>query len=73
MVITYHSLEDRLVKNFMKTGNIEGKVTKDFYGRNLSPLKLITSKPIVPDEEEIEANPRSRSAKMRIAELVVTE
>lgn len=73
VVITYHSLEDRLVKNFMKTGNIEGKVTKDFYGRNLSPLKLITSKPIVPDEEEIEANPRSRSAKMRIAELVVTE
>lgn len=70
VVITYHSLEDRLVKNFMKTGNIEGKVTKDFYGRNLSPLKLITSKPIVPDEEEIEANPRSRSAKMRIAELV---
>ena len=73
VVITYHSLEDRLVKNFMKTGNIEGKVTKDFYGRNLSPLKLITSKPIVPDEKEIEANPRSRSAKMRIAELVVTE
>ena len=73
VVITYHSLEDRLVKNFMKTGNIEGKVTKDFYGRNLSPLKLITSKPIVPDEEEIEANPRSRSAKIRIAELVVTE
>ena len=70
VVITYHSLEDRLVKNFMKTGNIEGNVEKDFYGRNLSPLKLITSKPIVPDAAEVEANPRSRSAKMRIAEVV---
>ena len=54
----------------MKTGNIEGNVEKDFYGRNLSPLKLITSKPIVPDAAEVEANPRSRSAKMRIAEVV---
>ncbi len=70
VVITYHSLEDRLVKNFMKTGNIEGETQKDFFGKNLSPLKLITSKPIIPTEEEIESNPRSRSAKMRIAELI---
>ena len=69
-IITYHSLEDRLVKNFMKTGNIEGKENKDFYGRNLSPLRLINSKPIVPDEAEIASNPRSRSAKLRIAELI---
>lgn len=67
-VITYHSLEDRLVKNFMKTGNLEGKVEKDFFGRVLSPIRCLTSKPIVPDEEEQELNPRSRSAKLRIAE-----
>ena len=67
-IITYHSLEDRLVKNFMKTGNLEGKEQKDFFGRNLSPLKLLGSKPIVPDAAEIEANPRSRSAKMRVCE-----
>lgn len=66
-VITYHSLEDRLVKNFMRTGNVKGDEAKDFYGRNLSPLRLLTSKPIVPDAAEIEANPRSRSAKLRIA------
>ena len=64
-VITYHSLEDRLVKNFLKTGNLEGRESKDFFGRNLSPFRLVTSKPIVPDEEEIERNPRSRSAKLR--------
>ncbi len=69
-IITYHSLEDRLVKNFMRTGNFEGREAKDFYGRNLSPFKLLTSKPIVPDAAEIAANPRSRSAKMRVAELV---
>jgi len=69
-IITYHSLEDRLVKNFLKTGNLEGKETKDFFGRNLSPFKLLTSKPIVPDSAEIEANPRSRSAKLRIAEKI---
>lgn len=68
VVITYHSLEDRLVKNFMKSGNFKGSVEKDFYGRNLSPFKLITSKPIVPSDEEIERNPRSRSAKLRVAE-----
>lgn len=66
-IITYHSLEDRLVKNFMKTGNFEGKAQQDFYGRTLSPMRLLTSKPIVPDEEEINANPRSRSAKLRVA------
>ncbi len=69
-VITYHSLEDRLVKNFMKTGNLEGVLEKDFYGRSKSPLKLITSKPIIPSEQEIENNPRSRSAKMRVAEKI---
>jgi len=68
-VITYHSLEDRLVKNFLKTGNLEGKEAKDFYGRNLSPFRLLTSKPVVPGEAEVEANPRSRSAKLRVAEL----
>lgn len=69
VVITYHSLEDRLVKNFMKTGNIRGEENKDFFGRNLSPLRLLTSKPIVPDDEEVGRNPRSRSAKMRVAML----
>lgn len=67
-VITYHSLEDRLVKNFMRSGNLRGEIKKDFFGRQLSPLKLITSKPIVPSDEEVERNPRSRSAKLRIAE-----
>lgn len=66
-IITYHSLEDRLVKNFMRTGRIDGSEQKDFYGRNLSPLKLLTSKPIVADDEEINRNPRSRSAKLRVA------
>lgn len=69
-VITYHSIEDRIVKNFMKTGNIEGKEEKDFFGRVSTPWKLITRSPIVPSEEEVEANPRSRSAKLRIAEKV---
>jgi len=68
VVITYHSLEDRLVKNFMRSGNLEGKDARDFYGRNLSPFKLLTNKPIVADEDEVERNPRSRSAKLRIAE-----
>lgn len=69
-VITYHSLEDRLVKNFMRSGNLEGKVEKDFYGRQLSPLRLLNSKPIVPDADEIERNPRSRSAKLRVAQKI---
>lgn len=67
-IITYHSLEDRLVKNFMRTGNLDGEVKQDFYGRNLSPFKLLTNKPIVPTAEEIAVNTRSRSAKLRIAE-----
>ena len=69
-IITYHSLEDRLVKNFMRTGNLDGQLRQDFYGRNLSPLHLLTSKPIIPDDDEIESNPRSRSAKLRIAENI---
>lgn len=67
-VISYHSLEDRMIKNFFKTGNIEGKNETDIFGRNRSPFKLLTSKPIVASEEEVERNPRSRSAKLRIAE-----
>jgi 16S rRNA (cytosine1402-N4)-methyltransferase len=67
-VLTYHSLEDRIVKNFMKSGNTEGMVEKDFYGRIHSPFRLITRKPVVPSQEELDANPRSRSAKLRIAE-----
>ena len=68
VVMSYHSLEDRLVKNFMKTGNAEGKEEKDFYGNLLTPYIVITRKPIVPTEEETESNPRARSAKLRIAE-----
>ncbi|MEA4841485.1 MAG: 16S rRNA (cytosine(1402)-N(4))-methyltransferase RsmH [Bacteroidales bacterium] len=68
VVMTYHSLEDRLVKNFMKTGNFEGKSEQDFYGNFQTPFRLINNKVIVPDEEEQERNPRSRSAKLRIAE-----
>ncbi len=67
-VITYHSLEDRLVKNFFKTGNFEGKVVKDFYGNIETPFKLVNNRVIVPSDEEIERNPRARSAKLRIAE-----
>ena len=70
VVITYHSLEDRLVKNFMRTGNVEGKLEKDFYGRVNTPWRVITGKVIVPSAEEVERNPRSRSAKLRVAELV---
>lgn len=66
-VITYHSLEDRLVKNFMRSGNLEGRIEKDFFGRSTCLLKMCGSKPIVPDDEEIERNPRSRSAKLRVA------
>ena len=68
VVISYHSLEDRLVKNFMRTGNLEGEVKKDFYGNNLSPFILINNKVLVPSLEEQELNPRSRSARLRIAE-----
>lgn len=66
-VITYHSLEDRLVKNFMKTGDFAGKAEKDFFGKINAPLKPLGNKPVVPDAEEIERNPRSRSAKLRVA------
>lgn len=69
-VITYHSLEDRIVKNFMKSGNFEGKIEKDLFGRTTLPFKTINTKPIVPSEEEIERNPRSRSAKLRVAEKI---
>ena len=68
VVISYHSLEDRLVKNIIKTGNFEGEVKKDFYGNLLSHLKPVTRKPIVADAEELMENPRSRSAKLRVAE-----
>lgn len=68
VIITYHSLEDRLVKNIMKSGNIEGKQEKDFFGKVNSPFTLINKKVIVPSDEEQERNPRSRSAKLRIAE-----
>ena len=70
VVLTYHSLEDRMVKNFMKTGNVEGRAEQDFFGRINAPLRPVNNKVIVPDEAEIERNPRSRSAKLRIAEKV---
>ena len=69
-IITYHSLEDRLVKNFMRTGNIEGKQEKDFFGRVNTPWRVVTGKVVVPSAEEVERNPRSRSAKLRVAELI---
>ena len=67
-VLTYHSLEDRLVKNFFKSGNFEGKIEKDFYGNVLSPFKLVNNKVIIATEDEVLRNPRARSAKLRIAE-----
>lgn len=70
VVITYHSLEDRMVKNFIKSGNIEGKAEKDFYGNITAPLKAVNRKPILPTEEEISSNTRARSAKLRIAEKI---
>ena len=66
-VITYHSLEDRLVKNFIKAGNFTGKVEQDFFGRISAPMKALNNRPIVPSDEEIDRNPRSRSAKLRVA------
>ncbi len=68
VVITYHSLEDRMVKNFMKYGNITGVADKDLYGRFDAPFDLVTKKPVVPSEEEISGNTRARSAKLRVAE-----
>jgi 16S rRNA (cytosine1402-N4)-methyltransferase len=68
VVISYHSLEDRMVKHFMRSGNFENRIDKDFFGNLLTPFHLISRKAIVPDEEELTKNPRSRSAKLRIAE-----
>lgn len=68
VVLTYHSLEDRLVKNFMKTGNFEGKAEKDFFGKVQTPFRLVNNKVIIASDEEVERNPRARSAKLRIAE-----
>ena len=70
VVITYHSLEDRMVKNMMKTGNIEGRMEQDFYGRVQTPFRLVNNKVITASEEEVNRNPRSRSAKLRIAEKI---
>ncbi len=68
VVITYHSLEDRMVKNFIKTGNVDGEQRKDAFGRMETPLEAVNRKPVVPEESEIERNTRARSAKLRIAE-----
>jgi 16S rRNA (cytosine1402-N4)-methyltransferase len=68
VVITYHSLEDRMVKNFMRAGNVEGKIEKDFFGKEQTPFVVITKKAITPTEEEIQTNTRARSAKLRVAE-----
>lgn len=68
VVITYHSLEDRMVKNYIKTGNVEGREEKDLYGRTMTPLEAVNRRPILPTESEIAGNTRARSAKLRIAE-----
>ena len=69
-VLTYHSLEDRMVKNFIRSGRMDGKVEQDFYGRKLTPWRAVNNKVILPSQEEQEENPRSRSAKLRIAEKI---
>ena len=69
-VITYHSLEDRIVKNFMKAGNVEGKMKQDFFGRTEAPYRAVSNKVIVPSDDEQQRNPRSRSAKLRVAERI---
>lgn len=69
-IITYHSIEDRMVKNFMRSGNIDGKVETDFFGRSQTPIRPVNNKVIVPTKEEVERNPRSRSAKLRVAEKI---
>lgn len=73
VVITYHSLEDRLVKNFMRSGNVEGKVEKDFYGSVHTPWQVVNNRVIVPSDDEVQRNPRSRSAKLRIAQKLAPE
>lgn len=70
VIITYHSLEDRIVKNFFRAGNFEGVISKDFYGNSQVPMKLINKRVIVPSEDEIMQNSRSRSAKLRVAEKI---
>jgi 16S rRNA (cytosine1402-N4)-methyltransferase len=70
VIISYHSMEDRLVKNFLRSGNFEGKINKDFYGNLISPFKVISRKVMVPKPEEVEENNRARSAKLRIAEKI---
>ena len=72
-IITYHSLEDRMVKNFMRAGNVEGKLEKDFFGRLNTPWRLVNNKVITPSDDEVARNPRSRSAKLRVAELVARD
>lgn len=72
-IITYHSIEDRMVKNFIKSGNVKGEIIQDIYGRFDTPWKMINRSPITPEEAEIEANPRSRSAKLRIAEKIAKD
>ncbi len=69
-ILTYHSLEDRLVKNFFKSGNTDGRIEKDFYGNRLSPFRLVNRQVITPSNDEVERNPRARSAKLRIAEKI---
>jgi len=71
VIISYHSLEDRMVKNFMRAGNLSGEVEKDFFGNPQTPFKLITRKAKQPDNEEININPRARSAKLRVAEKII--
>ncbi|MEM6963973.1 MAG: 16S rRNA (cytosine(1402)-N(4))-methyltransferase RsmH [Bacteroidota bacterium] len=73
VIITYHSIEDRFVKKFLKTGNFEGEPQKDFYGNIYRPFKIITKKPILPSKEEIKRNPRARSASLRIAEKMIND
>ncbi len=73
VVLTYHSLEDRMVKNVMRSGNVEGRVDQDFFGKTVSPFRPIGGKPVVPDAEEQTSNPRSRSAKLRVAERTSEE
>ena len=68
VVISYHSLEDRIVKNFMRSGNCDGRIEKDFYGRQTTPVEAVVRKPIIPTDEETARNPRARSARMRVAE-----
>ena len=70
VIITYHSLEDRMVKNIMKTGNVEGRAEQDFFGRTQAPLRPVNNRVVTPEEEELKRNPRSRSAKLRIAEKI---